>query len=153
MILSSRASMVSQTLITTSVTNWHDTRDVTLSHQTVFETLAPPFLSTFPHHLTSRPPNFVQVLKWVMMEEVSPIVGTSSGTSQKPNRPTRPIRLAPGGSSALCPRYVVHLSRKHDATGGVISPVLTGNVLCANSVHCKNLLCRVTLESCTTRML
>ena len=152
MILSSRASMVSQTLITTSVTNWHDTRDVTLSHQTV-SNQEPPFLSTFPHHLTSRPPNFVQVLKWVMMAEVSQIVGTSSGTSQKPNRPTRPIRLAPGGSSALCPRYVVHLSRKHDATGGVISPVLTRNVLFANSVHCKNLSSRVTLESCTTRML
>ena len=40
------------------------------------------------------------------MVEVSPIVGTSFGTNQRPNRLTRQTRLAPGGSSALCPRYV-----------------------------------------------
>ena len=44
---------------------------------------------------------------WEMMVEVSQIVGTSFETNQRQNRPTRQTRLARGGFSVLCPRYVL----------------------------------------------
>lgn len=56
------------------------------------------------------------------MVEVSPIVGTSSGTNQRPNRPTRRTKLAPGGSSALCPRYVLSRNLTPQGTSSRANP-------------------------------
>ena len=77
------------------------TRDVTgaRSSRVVRSYALHPFLDT-PIHSSYL------LIKWVMMAAAFQIAGTSFGTNRKPNRPTKRIKLVPGGSSALSPRYV-----------------------------------------------
>ena len=108
--------------VTTSMT-----RDVTLSHQTVTRNLTP-FLSTFPHHpRLDHPqpcPSFEMGNDGGSIPDRRDLVRNKPKAEQADKANQTRARWFFCALSKVC----VHPSRKHDATGADMPPVLTRNV-------------------------